>query len=51
MSVRLDRHGAGRLAVAGLAQLVLAFATGLPLSSAEKLVPGSEDGQDSLFCL
>lgn len=38
-----DRPRAGRIAIAGLAQLVLAVATGLPLRSTERLVPRSED--------
>lgn len=38
-----DRTTAGRLAIAGLAQLVLAVATGLPLRSTDRLVPRSED--------
>ncbi len=38
-----DRPKVGRLAIAGLAQLVLAVATGLPLRSADRLVPRSED--------
>ena len=38
-----DRSRAGHLAIAGLAQLVLAVATGLPFRSTDRLVPRSED--------
>lgn len=48
MVTNLDRIGAGRRAIAGLAQLVLAFATGLPLRSAEMLVPQADDARDPI---
>ncbi|MCJ2010979.1 hypothetical protein [Methylobacterium sp. J-076] len=51
MNACQDRTGAGRAAIAGLAQLVLALATGLPLRSAESLVPRAEDRHDSYFGL
>lgn len=38
-----DRIGLSRIAMAGLAQVVLALATGLPLRSTEQLVPRRED--------
>lgn len=49
MDRRFERTETGRLALDGLARLVIALATGLPLRSAGKLVPRADDGRDLFF--